>query len=416
MSKAPDSTLLKRFQPCLRYDSLECYFADSAEEWTRNPGNTLRRGETGGKVLATAGKGLSLEFLQGRHYPGGEEAVATDLIEASGDDYDEQYQKLRRENQDLRNVIYGRVVRGAHGTWLQYWFFYFFNDYRLAWGSGLHEGDWEMIQVKLSGEESEAEKAVYAQHSFCEVRNWPEVKKLAEEKEDEHLEVAPGDRDRPLVYVGRGSHASYFAPGYHPTDFYDVTDGRRRPQTEVRLEVVVDEASHPWLWWPGHWGGSRAGEAGPSAPCEHPQWDNPDSLLEQDPVVPKDVPQPDEPRLWVRRRRNRLLLEFDFSPMAAPPRRLIATVNSEDEATVAPRAFRLALREVVLGSLQTRIELDPGKHYDVSIAVIDADGRSTLAQPFFFAPSRGLLGLRRRITAGFGRLVHLVRLAFRGSD
>lgn len=413
MSRDADAELLKRFQPCLRYDSLECYFADSAEEWTLNPGNTLRRG-SGGAEIAAAGAELSLDFLRADTYPNGEKATGSDVIETAGGDYDEQYQQLRSANQQLRNVIYGRVVRNAHGTWLQYWFFYFLNDYRL-WGSGVHEGDWEMIQLHLNEAQTEVVRAVYAQHSFCEVRDWAEVRKLAGEKAAEGVEPAPGDQDRPLVYVGRGSHASYFTPGYHPTDFYDVTDGLRRPQTETRLEVV-DEDSHPWLWWPGYWGGSRAGEKGPDAPCRHDQWTNPDSLLSKSPVVPDEDPEPDEPRIWARRRRGRLLIEFDLSPMTTPPRGLIATVNSEDEPTVAPRAFRLSLDEVVLGSLQTGIELDPGKHYDVSIAIVDAKGRSSLAQPFFFGPSRGLLGLRRRITSGFGRLVHLWRLAFRGRD
>jgi hypothetical protein len=413
MTSEADRALLARFQPCMRYDSLESYFADSAEEWTKNPGNRLRR--AGGEVLASAGEELALSFLRKHAYPDGEIVKESDLIEAAGDDYDEQYQRLRRDNQDLRNVIYGRVVRNAHGTWVQYWFFYFLNDYRLAWGSGVHEGDWETIQLKLDGEESTPERAVYAQHSFCEVRDWAGVRKLADEKREEGVEPEPGDADRPLVYVGRGSHASYFSAGYHPTDFYDLTDGKRRPKTDVRLEAI-DEGSHPWFWWPGHWGGSRAGAKGPEAPCGHEQWDNPDALLKKDPVQRREEPAPEEPRVWARRRRNRLLLEFDFSTMPAPPQRMIATVNSQDEPTVAPRSFRFGLREVVLGSLQTSVELQPEKHYDVSVAVVDRDGRSTLAQLFFFAPSKGLLGLRRRVTAAAGRMIHLLRLALRGGD
>jgi hypothetical protein len=403
-----DADLLKRFQPCLRYDSLESYFADSAAEWVVNPGNRLRRAD--GTVLAEAGKGLSLEFLRAKKYANGEAVQSTDVIEATGDDFGKQYQALRSRNQDLRNVIYGRIVRNAHGTWLQYWFFYFFNDYRLAPG-GLHEGDWEMVQFKLDDETNEPKMAVYAQHTFCEVRRWSEVKRLAEEKES----PAPEDRDRPLVYVGRGSHASYFEPGYHPTDFYDLTDGKRHPKKEVRLEVV-SESTHPWLWWPGHWGGSRAGEDGPTAPCRHEQWLEPDKLLGRDPVVAGEQPEPGEPRLWARRRRNRLLLEFDFSPMPALPRRLIVTVNSEDEAKVSPRTFNFTLAEVVLGSLQTRIGLDPDKHYDVWVGVVDADNRPTLARPFFFDPSKGFLGVRRRITAAAGRFVHLLRMALFGRD
>ncbi|HZK15930.1 MAG TPA: hypothetical protein VFC52_05025, partial [Solirubrobacterales bacterium] len=272
-----DAERLRRFQPCLRYDSLEGYFADSAEEWTLNPGNRLRRAGDGGAVLARAGEGLSLDSLRPGAYPGGEQVRDSDLIEAAGEDYDEQYLQLRRANQQLRNRLYGRLVRNAREAWLQYWFFYFLNDYRLAWGSGVHEGDWEMVQFKLDAGD-EPVQAVYAQHSFCEVRPWRDVRKLVDEKREEGLEPQPGDGDRPLVYVGRGSHASYFEAGYHPTDFYDVTDGKRRPKTEVELEIVA-ENSHPWLRWPGQWGGSRAGAAGPEAPCRHGQWDDPDSLL-----------------------------------------------------------------------------------------------------------------------------------------
>jgi hypothetical protein len=67
-----DEILLRRFKPCLRYDSLETYFADSAEEWTLNPGNVLRRED--GTVLARAGEGLSLDLLRAGTYPTGEEA------------------------------------------------------------------------------------------------------------------------------------------------------------------------------------------------------------------------------------------------------------------------------------------------------------------------------------------------------
>jgi len=48
--------LLRRFQPGMRYDSMEQFFADSAEEWTANPGNELRRADTSsapGDLLAS---------------------------------------------------------------------------------------------------------------------------------------------------------------------------------------------------------------------------------------------------------------------------------------------------------------------------------------------------------------------------
>ena len=60
--------LLRRHRPFLKYDSQETYFADSAAEWTDNPGNRLLNED--GDELAAAGSGLSLAFL-GDHYPDG---------------------------------------------------------------------------------------------------------------------------------------------------------------------------------------------------------------------------------------------------------------------------------------------------------------------------------------------------------
>jgi hypothetical protein len=408
VSSEEKAELLRRFQPCLRYDALEAYFADSAELWTLNPGNRLHRGDEAKTTIASVSDGLALDFLRPDRYPSGEEVRASDVIEASNEDYSDQYRELRRKNKDLRNVIYGHVAETPKGAWLQYWFFYFLNDYQLAWGTGVHEGDWEMVQYKLRTDRSEPEQAVYAQHNFCQVKPWSEVRRLADEKEAEAIPPRAGDSDRPLVYVGRGSHASYFTPGYHPTDFYDYTDGTRRPKS-ARL-AIVDELP-PWFEWPGRWGGSRAGGRGPTGPCAHDQWGNPEGLIEKAYQGAEEGARADAPRLWARRRRNRLLLEFDFSPMSAPPKRLIATVNSSDEPDVSPRPFRFALRSVLLGTLQTRIELDARKHYDVSVAVVDEQDRPSAAQVFVLGPSSGLLGLRRRITSAFGRLVHLIRLA-----
>jgi hypothetical protein len=395
--------LLERFRPSMRYDSLETYFADSAEEWTANPGNALYRKDRKPIELRAASR-LSLELLGEDVYSDGTKVEAGDYIEATDDDYGDQYLALRQAHPEFRNVIYGHAVQARGQLWLQYWFFYFLNDYQLDFGFfDVHEGDWEMIQLLMAADGSEPERAVYAQHDFCEVRPWPEVEKL------------PEDGDRPLVYVGRGSHASFFSAGYHPTAFYDVTDGKRRPKVEPRLEIVPDQAP-PWLLWPGSWGGSRAGAKGPGGPGAHAQWEDPVRLLEKKAVIPDNPPKPDEPRLWARRRRGRLLLDFDFTAMPAPPKRLVATVNSIDERNVPPHSFRFGLREVVLGSLQTRVELDAKKHYDIALAVIDARDRPTIAETFVIGPKNTWRGLRDSVGAALGRAVHLARLLFKGGD
>jgi hypothetical protein len=382
--------LLERFQPSLRYDSLETYFADSAEEWTASPDNALRRAD-GGPVAA--GAGLTLDFL-GSEYGDGHKAAAGDVIEAKSQDYSLRYRELRETRPELRNMIYGRAVPEGGGLWLQYWFFYFLNDYQLAWGIDVHEGDWEMVQLHVPEGADEPDEACYAQHTFCELRPWPNVLR---------------DGDRPLVFVGRGSHASFFEDGYHPTDFYDICDGKQTPKKPIELVDVTDAPR--WLQWPGHWGGKRTGYAGPSAPCRHDQWDGPRSLL----GTAREVPRrnyPGAPHIEVKKRRGRLVVHFDASRAERPLKRLIVTVNSSDEKLTPPRPFRFALSGVLAGRLATNIELAREKHYDVWVATTDLADQPTAAQVFVFEPVSWLTGLQRRVSSGFGRLVYRVRRVF----
>ena len=147
--------LLQRHTPVLRYDSQEPYFADAASEWTDNPGNQLKR--AGGTVIAaatpTGGQPpLSLGFLGPTHYANGDAALADDRIGATSKDYVAEAQALHAQPQ-YANRVYGHTATGSDGRlWLAYWFFYFYNDYNLIGPfvkAGLHEGDWEMIQLRL---------------------------------------------------------------------------------------------------------------------------------------------------------------------------------------------------------------------------------------------------------------------------
>ena len=159
----------------------------------------------------------------------GQEVRADDRIGDPKKNYREQYVALRARRPDLRNRMYGHAVEAGGHLWLQYWFFYFYNDYNLALGIGLHEGDWEMIQLRIH--DGAPDLAVYAQHRQAEKRPWAQVGKV------------PGDPNRPMVYVARGSHASYFEPGFHQTEaWYDLADGKRNsPRTT--LEIVTDDDS-----------------------------------------------------------------------------------------------------------------------------------------------------------------------------
>jgi hypothetical protein len=120
------------------------------------------------------------------------------------------YERIMAEQEQYR--YHGRVLRQDGWIVLQYWLFYPFNDWRSGFfGANDHEADWEKIFIYLS--ESEAgevspEWVAYAAHNYTGDnlrRRWddPEVEKVGE---------------HPVIYVGAGSHASYYAPGEYLTE------------------------------------------------------------------------------------------------------------------------------------------------------------------------------------------------------
>jgi hypothetical protein len=288
--------LLFRYAPELRYDDQESYLANSAAEITDNWGDetelwgeggggpysnklvSFRIGEFGPEEpdLAYSRRGaggkfhLTLDSL-GETYPDSEEAATGDFLDETGEDYAEDDHKLVARG--YLNRSYGRVVEGAGGkVWLQYWYFYYYNSFNVE-GFGLHEGDWEEIQIGLD-EELE-----------------PEVLILSEHKGGASCDLGEFDYDAsgkwPIVYVALDSHANYPKPGEYEDplpltlEAFDHANGHGpaiRPSVEV-----IDGEPPSWLEWPGHWGNSRGGEPGeeasPVGPLQHPEWD-PDTFAE----------------------------------------------------------------------------------------------------------------------------------------
>jgi hypothetical protein len=115
------------------------------------------------------------------------------------------YERIMQENEHFR--YYGRVLRENGWIVLQYWFFYPFNDWRTGFsGANDHEADWEMACIYLYQDEDgefQPEWAAYAAHDYYGDdlrRRWddPELEKVGE---------------HPVIYVGSGSHASYYGAG-----------------------------------------------------------------------------------------------------------------------------------------------------------------------------------------------------------
>jgi hypothetical protein len=387
--------LLRRFLPRLRYDSNEQYFADSPAQWTDNPGHELRRGD--GTLLARA-PALSLGLLGETEYSDGREVQPTDFISDPRRDYRPQYVTLRVARPDLKNRTYGHAVEQNGRLWLQYWLWYFYNDYSLALNAGLHEGDWEMVQLRMHGDEPDV--AVYAQHVNAEKRAWSDV-----EQDDGH----------PVVYVARGSHASYFEAGFHTTEaWYDIADGKRK-SPELTLEIL-DGDGPGWARWRGRWGDTQPRLPGglqqpsPTGPGAKAQWSAPDTLLDKA-VTPQQHTPAEAPDVTIARNGDWMRITFDFERHDPPPRSLIVTVNSRDEDGVPPRTYTFALEDTGSGTLNTRIPTDPAKHYDVYTSTsagdppVPSESTLTLLDPVGEAKHPALQG----VAQGLGKVFAWIR-------
>jgi hypothetical protein len=282
---APADALLARHRPLLRFDRAERWFPVSAAAWTDAPGQTLRRADrtvlAGGTVARAGGPVLSLGFLGPARYAGGAPVLPGDAIVAASAAHVASAAALH-DDPRYADRVYGRARSGADGrVWLQYRWFYLLNDYRLVGRrlpAGVHEGDWEMIQLRLDAGGAVPDLALYLHHRSAECRAWEAIERVG---------------GRPVVYVARGSHGCYATPGTRWTGvWFDHADGgvERGPDT---LEVVDDGPEDGWIRWPGTWGGTRVrrgplgridGEspAGPGAP-RHLRWRDPAVLLDRVP-------------------------------------------------------------------------------------------------------------------------------------
>jgi hypothetical protein len=276
-----------------------------------------------------------------------------------------------------RNFVFGHAVgpQGEHVTtadgevWLQYWFFYIYNDAQFGGRVDLHEGDWEMVQFRLQS--GTPNLAVYAQHAYAEQQPWEQVEQ-------------DGRWHCPVVYSGRGSHASYFEAGLHRTFvkfdnsflplWWDAADGKG-PNIRQQL-VTLDDGELPgWVNWGGLWGGTRPrlppldGES-PRGPAQHGQWGHP-AAFAQTAISHEKRALATAPVVAVRRSGPGLKLRFDFTALPDPPDRLVITATPDGEPPVTETIVVDALAR---GRVTTRGPFDAAKAYTVDVSTISASG------------------------------------------
>lgn len=259
---------LRQHIPVLKFDSGEDFFPIRVRAITDNVGNRLLRENDA--LLAErerGGKGLNIRYLRGINkgvYPNGDAILESDKLDERGGDPDDHIREDAARFQNSSRYgdrIYGRVVRlrdgeRVTGAWLQYWFFYYHNDFPRT-DIGDHEGDFEMVQVKVDAN-AKPLFAVYAHHKGASKCGWDDVRKRG---------------SRPIVYVALGSHASYFRSGPQGQD--RDNDGAR--ERRLRGLIRIGTSSPQWLNWPGVWGGSGASPRGPKRQGE--KWSDPESFF-----------------------------------------------------------------------------------------------------------------------------------------
>ncbi len=159
---------------------------------------------------------------------------------------------LVKEN--FHPTIYARVKNSIDYTIIQYWLFYYLNDWR-----NIHEGDWELVQLhfpkhtakELLVNDLSPVSAAYSQHQGGQKMTWNDMNDKGLVRET-----------HPIVYVAQGSHANYFTPGqfWSGLDFDDTGSSLWKIIEPEQLDIVLlteseNENGEPeWLEFQGHWG------------------------------------------------------------------------------------------------------------------------------------------------------------------
>jgi len=163
----------------------------------------------------------------------------------------------------LEYRVYCHIHQSGGTTVVQYWMFYAFNKGEL----NQHEGDWEMVQIVLSG--GTPTDVMYSQHHGGQRATWDQV-----ERDGDHIKV----------YVARGSHANYLRP--YSGKFGVASDivgsnGKILESGDYTLELLE---SQDWLSFAGRWGEFDSyedvfrGKVGPQGPMyreDGVMWDSP---------------------------------------------------------------------------------------------------------------------------------------------
>lgn len=230
----------------------------------------LRRGPHGVEVIRRAPTATDIAGLGEDHYldlPGNPLNP--------GCTYARSIAALRRAGR-APAVTYAHIARepGHAGFTLQYWFYYYFNNF-----NDLHESDWEGMQLAFDETDpalalrSSPYEIVVFQHAGGEHADWGDAKV---QKRGTH----------PVVYSAGGSHATFYDSSLYLGNGQNGSgvgcDDTTAPLTETRPRAVLvpdvpsARGAFAWLTFTGHWGQREAGfNNGPAGPNTKTVWRDP---------------------------------------------------------------------------------------------------------------------------------------------
>ncbi len=200
---------------------------------------------------------------------------------AAGCTYAKDFAALERAGR-APPIAYAHLRRqpGTPGLVVQYWFFYYFNQF-----NDVHEADWEGMQISFDASTPEQalargpDEIGLFQHGGGERAGWS----------DDRLEKLGR---HPVVYAAAGSHATFFEPAVFVENGQGGSglgcDNTTGPWRRLRVRPVLVPtrpargSPFAWLTFRGRWGQREAGyNNGPSGPNTKQQWLAPFTTMEE---------------------------------------------------------------------------------------------------------------------------------------
>jgi len=250
-----DTSKVQSYAPVLYFEAQEECYPINAEFHIDNSHLYIHDGESPTLITENPNASDLAQISQNNFYLDNKHGLVRDSTSLIS-----SYQQQKNQ---YDKVVYYREDTYAGKHFIQYWFFYAYNNGDL----NVHEGDWEMIQIIFNSDTPT--NVMYSQHHSGQQASWTDV-----ETTNSH----------PHVYVAKGSHANYFRYFSGKLGVAGDTVGNNGIILTSEDYILVDLSDQDWLSFAGRWGETKdiedtflgfGGPFGPSFRENGEMWNNP---------------------------------------------------------------------------------------------------------------------------------------------